>query len=341
MYYILHGEDEFSQAEALARFRVTLFQDDPAMLDLNTTVLDGRSVSMGQLRHVCDTIPFMASERLVIVRGLLDRLSTRRGGQKGTQPESGDAPAWKREYLAELGDYLPSLPPTTRLFFLETRALPSGHPILKLANAEGKEKAYAKLYDLPKEWDLPGWIHRRMRGKGGAISGEAVNMLAELIGGDLRTLDQEIDKLLLYTEGQEITTDDIRALVSRAREISIFHLVDAIGLRQTGRALSLLHKMLEDLEKPLYLLSMIARQIRILIQITELQAKGYGQRDITSELRLHPSVTPKLMNQARNFDKEQLEVAHARLVETDWSIKTGKADDVLALDLLVVELSRN
>jgi DNA polymerase-3 subunit delta len=60
---------------------------------------------------------------------------------------------------------------------------------------------------------------------------------------------------------------------------------------------------------------------------------------VASELGLHRYVAEKALQQVRNFDTPQLEAAHQRLVETDLRIKTGKMDDVLALDLLIVELS--
>jgi DNA polymerase-3 subunit delta len=99
--------------------------------------------------------------------------------------------------------------------------------------------------------------------------------------------------------------------------------------------------MLEDLAAPLYLLSMIARQIRILLQISELQGQGLAEREIATRLKLHPYVTKKGLAQARHLSKDQLRDAHKRIVETDWSIKTGEVDDKLALDLLVVDLSRS
>ena len=342
MLYIFHGEDEFSRSEAVAQLREKLAEADPAMAELNTTFLDGRQLTASELRHACDTIPFMADRRLVIVQGLLGRLTAGRRAKKGAKSASDEEPAWKRAYLAELGDYLQNLPSKTRLVFVEARALQANNPILKLARTMGEKRGFfVKAFPLPKDGELPMWIRRRTRDKGGQISHEAVTLLAALVGSDLRLLDQEIEKLLLYTNGQQITANDVQALVSRAREASIFDLVDAIGLCQTDRALRLLHAMLDDLTAPLYLLSMIARQIRILLQISELQGQGLAEREIATQLKLHPFVAKKGLAQVRNFDREQLKTAHRRLVETDWSSKTGKMEDVLALDLLIVDLSRN
>jgi DNA polymerase-3 subunit delta len=333
VFYIFHGDDAFSLREELARLRGKLGGGDAAMADLNTTILEGDRLTMGELRHACDSIPFMSDRRLVIVYGLLDHLAP--------GARSGPGSAGGADLLEQLAIYLPHLPPTTRLIFVEKVTLPESHPILQVARDEGKQRrAFVRLYRLPRERDLPAWIRQRAEGKGGAISSEAVSLLAGLVGTDLQLLDQEIEKLLLYADGRQVTTDDVVALVSRARETSIFDLVDCVGRRQTERALQLLHRLLDDGAAPLYLLSMLARQIRILIQVAELQTKQLTPKEVAGRLKLHPYVVEKGMAQARNFDLAQLEAAHERLVKTDWAIKTGEADEVLALDMLVVALTR-
>lgn len=340
MFYVLHGNDAFSLGEELAGLRAKLAGGDPVMGDLNTTTLDGARLTLGELRHATDAIPFMAERRLVIVHGLLARLGS--GGRAGRGgPAAADTSAEKAKLLEQLAAYLPQLPSTTRLVFVESETLPDSHPILKVAREEGKHRrAWIRLYELPRDRELPGWIRQRTEEKGGTISSEAVSMLAALVGADLRLLDQEIEKLLLYANGRQVTSDDVQTLVSHARETSIFDLVDCVGRRQTDRALRLLHRLLEDGEAPLYLLAMLARQIRILIQVAELQDRGLAPREIARHLSLHPYVVEKGLAQARNFDLPQLESAHERLVRTDWAIKTGETEDVLALDMLVVALTR-
>lgn len=336
MFYIFHGEDEFGRAEQLSELKRVLAEIDPAMADLNTTVLEGSRLTLSELRHVCDAIPFMADRRLVIVHGLLGRtIPSRR--KKGAQEANA---ARDGELLADLGEYLPMMPPTTRLVFVEARTLPDSHPILKLAMAEQKkDQAYIKVFDLPEDKQLPGWIQRRARAKGGQIDSEAANLMAILVGRNTRLLDQEIEKLLLYAGDRSVLTDDVQKLVSRASETSVFDLVDSVGRRQTEHALRLLHRLLEDGAAPLYLLTMLARQVRILIQVAELQDQGLNSQEMARRLKLHPFVVKKGLAQARNFDMAQLVVAHRRILDTDWSIKTGKVEDVLALDLLVADLA--
>jgi DNA polymerase-3 subunit delta len=340
VFYIFHGEDEFSQSEELSSLRGRLAAGDPSMADLNTTFLNGKRLTLGELRHACDTIPFMSDRRLVIVQGLLSHLTPGRRG-RGKKPPDGEEPSWKRAFLDDLVAYLPTLPPTTRLIFVENQILADSHPIVTVAKKEGeKGNAFIKLFRAPRDGDLPGWIQRRARAKGGTISHEATTMLANLVGNDLRQLDQEIEKLLVFAGDRLVTTEDVHLLVSRARETSIFDLVDCVGRRETDRALRLLHRLLDAGEAPLYLLAMLARQVRILIQVTELRGQGLHQKGMARQLKLHPYVVEKGLAQARNFDMAQLEAAHHRLVETDLAIKTGRAEDLLALDMLIVDLTR-
>ncbi len=72
MFYLLHGPDEFAIAEFVDVLKDKM--GDPAMASLNTTVFDGRSVTLPELRGACDAMPFLGSRRLVIVEGWLTKL---------------------------------------------------------------------------------------------------------------------------------------------------------------------------------------------------------------------------------------------------------------------------
>jgi DNA polymerase-3 subunit delta len=329
MFYLFHGEDEFSRSETLADFKKKM--GDPGLVELNTTVFDGRKVTLGELQHACDSVPFMADRRLVIVEGLLTHLAPK--GKTRTLS------AWQEEYLEKLTQYLKRLPETTRLVFVEDKPISKSHPVRQLAQAD--ERGHVKEFEPPKGGKLDRWIKQRVKRKGGEISAAATETLAAFVGNDLRLLDQEIEKLVIYADGaRPISEDDVRLLVSYVQEANIFDMVDALGQRDGQRAARLLHQLLDAGEHPLALLGMIVRQFRIMIQVKELSEQGLSQQDVTARLKLHPFVVKKTTRQAMNFSMEQLETVYRKLLETDVSIKTGEMDDVLALDMLVVGLSR-
>jgi DNA polymerase-3 subunit delta len=325
-FYVFHGADDLSSSEALAELRQRL--GTPETADLNTTVLDGTSVGMGELRHACDTVPFLADKRLVIVTGLLARLS-RRGSEESLSGAS--------DFLGELCEYLPQVPETTRLVFVESQALPARHAILKLAQKH--ERGYVRRFDPPEARQLGRWVEKRAARYGGGIEGRAAQHLAALVGSDLRVLDQEVDKLVTYAGGErKITVADIDAVVPYAQAALVFDLVDAMGGRDSRSAARVLHGLLDGGEHPLRILAMIVRQFRLLIQVKELKSGGAGPADVARELKLHPYPAGKLWTQANRFTTEHLDKALRQLLETDVRIKTGQIDAEVALDLLVEAL---
>lgn len=326
-FYVLHGEDEFMLSETLADFKRRLGRPDT--VDLNTTILEGRGLTLSELHHACDAVPFLADKRLVVVEGLLSTLTPRAG------QELSDA---KQEVLDELADYLPHLPPTTRLVLVEDHSLPSKHPILRLAKRE--QQGYVKHFERPDAKVLPRWIRRRARKHGGDIEPRAAHRLAAIVGADLRLLDQEIVKLVTYSDGERAVTEaDVGMLVPYSQDAVIFDLVDALGHRDASTAARTLHRLLDEGEHPLALLGMIIRQFRLLIQVKTLKTAGATWRDVAKKLDIHPFPARKLYNQATHFTPQQLEKVYRYLSETDLDIKTGKIDSEVALDLLVAGLA--
>ena len=329
MFYILHGEDEFSRAEQVAEFKAKI---DATTRDFNVTVLDGRKVTLAELRHAADAIPFMADKRLVVVDGLLTRLSVSRAKAS----DDGEPPAAAKELMAGLLAYLPQVPDSTRLVFVEAKTLPASNAFLKLA-AEQKGKTVIQ-FEIPQ--NLAAWIEKRARQHGGEIDRKAAAQLAQGIGGDLRRLDSEIRKLITYVNGaRPIKEEDVSRLVSALMEASVFDLVDALGRRDGTRAMRELHRLLDLGENALGLLAMITRQFRLLIQVKELQETPVPAADMAKRLGQHPFVVEKIGQQARNFSIEQLERVYAHLLDLDVGIKTGELGDTLALDVLVAELA--
>ncbi len=338
MLFIFHGEDDFTRAEALKKLRAEM--GDPQFAELNTTTLDGKNLQFSELRHHTDAIPFLSDKRLALVEGMLARLDPRRKNEDGASDGDGEGePEANADLKQQLLDYLPNLPPTTQLVFVENKKLHANNAILKFAEKD-KKNARVKLFAAPDPKELPDWVVDHVEKKGGAIDFGAANDLAIFIGADLRALDSEIEKLILYCNGRPIRREDARAMVAPAQEQSIFELVDAVGQKRTQRALELLREQLRHNANEFYLLSMITRQFRLLLQVRDLMTRGMNADAIQKQLGLHPFVAKKMSEQARAYSVEQLENIMRQLLEVDVNLKTSKLEPTLALDLLVVDLTR-
>jgi DNA polymerase-3 subunit delta len=328
MIYLLHGEDEYRRSLQLEKWKAAL--GDATTVALNTTELDGRWLTLDELLFACDALPFLAEKRLVIVSGLASRFQRRGRGEAG--PSEEDA-----TFLERFEEYVGDMPDTARLVLVESGKIKKGNPIYKIVSGSdhGYEEAFAPL----STGALSRWITKHVDERGGRIEAPAASVLARYVGNTLRLLVQEIDKLLTYVgPDRAITQEDVERLVSYAQEANIFHMVDALGIRNTRRAMELVEQLLGDGQHPLYLMHMITRQFRILLQIKELQAKGTSAGDIRALLGLHPFVVQKTVKQSRNFSMRQLEEIYHRLLEMDVAIKSGEMDQHLALNLFVTEV---
>ncbi len=337
MFYILHGADEFTCLEALNKLKGRMAQE--GMGDLNISRLDGRTVGLQELMNACNTLPFLFDRRMVIVEDLLQRFQPRRRSRQRTGQPIPVTDADK-EFADKLADYLPDLPPTTRLVFVEGVHLGGNNRFLK--RAKDVPDAYIHEYKPREGRELENWLRERTQAKGASISPQAAALLLSLAGQDLRRLDQELEKLSAYVDYvRPIAPDDVRALVSGTLESNIFALVDALGLRQRRRAMSQLEKLLADPNAhELYVLAMIARQIRLILAAKDLsEAQGMRLREIRRKRHISREfIVEKLLAQSARFGFNELEAIVRRIAEIDQAVKTGRTKAVLALELLVLEI---
>jgi len=328
MFYILYGHDDFSLNQTMERIKADLGDRD--MVETNTTRLEGQQLTLSELRNKCDTAPFLSSYRLVIVDGLLGRFEMNQGKRRSGKGKS-------RNGLGEWGDlasYIEQMPETTVLVLVDEEV--NGHnPLLKRLSP----LAQVGTFPLLRGKDLKVWVRRRVKEEDADITPQAVNLLAELIGGDLWAMDGEIQKLLLYSQGRPVSEDDVRQLVSHVQEASIFALVDAVAEGRTESAQRILHRLYDEGVAPIYILTMITRQFRLISQAIDLR-KGLSRLQIQDSLGLKSSYSlDKTLSQAKLYDFEGVKQAYDKLLETDLAIKTGKYSGKLALELLVTELT--
>ena len=331
--FLFLGEDDFSKGEALAHLKADL--GPPEMAVPNTSTLEADRVSLDELVQVCSTVPFLAPGRLVVVTGLLARFEPRETGRRagrGGRSRHAQVGPWEtlRPYLET------QLPPTTTLVFMDAAASPQ-NPLLADLRAVAQVRTFPRL--SPEA--VRTWIREQMRARDQAIAPGAVEILARLVGNDLWTLSQEVEKLSLFTQGSRpIEAEDVRLLVSVERETTVFVLTDAVLEGRTGTALTALESLLQGGATAGYLLTMLGRQVRLLLEAHELLGQRVGQEEIGRRLGVGSGfVLRKLLGQARSNPVERLYVFHQALLDTDLAIKRGVLGEVAALELLATQIS--
>ncbi len=351
MFYLLHGDDEFTSREQLKKLR------QQGNFDYNQDSYSGGEVTLATITATCDTLPFLTDSRLVVVEGLPKKRRNETASSpseanpvnadettasvaagksskaKKSKKSSKANTATRAGFEKGLANYILSMPDSTVLIVLVDEILEASNPLLKAAEQHGK----VLQSTLPKGGALESWITKRAKSIGVSITSEAAALLANFIGNQLRLLANELDKLATYVgKGATITADDVHKLSAHVQEARIFDLTDALAQRNRKQALDILHDLLTDGEPPLKLLSTITTQVRSLLLVKELAQKGMRPPQIATTLGIAPFLATKAAQQVSKFTPAQLEGAYRQLLATDAALKRSRMAPEMALDLLVV-----
>jgi len=330
MVYLLFGDDDYSLHLELNEIKKSLGEAD--CLEANTSLLEGQRLTVEQLSSVSSASPFLCQKRLVVVEGLLGRYERRYAGQRN--PPRQDSMRREKEEIQAFANYARQVPESTLLVLVDGK-INGNNPLLKALSPV----AVAKNFAAPKREQLQAWIRRRVEEEGGTITPGAAILLAEMVGDNLWTMANEINKLILFASGRRITESDVKQVAGYTREASVFTMFDAILKRRAALVQRLLRQLLDEGAGPSYILSMMNRQVRMIILAKEFIDLKMPAADIQVKLGLTQDwATRKVLGQARSYSFEQLEKMYGKLLETDIAVKTGKYSDELALDLLVTDL---
>jgi len=316
--HLYYGTDEFAITSCVNEFHRDMV--DPTTAAMNTSRLDGRTVTENDLNNAVNAMPFLASHRLIIF-----------SNPTVHYPQASQ----QKKFL----DFLKQVPDSANLILTEVGQLKESHWLVKWARNAGAD-VEARSYNMPKLREMPDWIIKETQAQGGKIDRQAAMRLAEMTGEDTRQASQEITKLLTYVDYKHaIELSDVETVSIVTAQGNVFEMVDALGTGNGKKALASLHQLLES-EEPFQLFGMIVRQFRLLLQAREvMDAKGNVQA-VGKELGIAPYVAEKIYTQARTFKIESLETIYHRMLQLDEDVKTGVMPIETALEIFVVEQTK-
>ena len=303
--YLLYGEEAFLKNSYKNRLKEAIIGDDT----MNFARFEGKGLDVDELIRLADTMPFFAERRLILVE---------------------DSSFFKSASDA-LVQYLPSMPDTTILLFVETEVDKRNRLYKKV-----KDMGYAAELNRQDSAQLARWAGGILTREQKKITKHTMELFLSMAGDDMENIRMELEKLISYTLGREVITDeDVLAVCTVQVTNRIFEMVSAIVNRQPRKAMDLYEDLLTLKEPPMRILFLIARQFNQLLQVKELMAKGMDKGTIASKLKMQPFVVGKTMPQARQFGREQILSYVEFCVETEEAVKSGRLQDRLAVELLI------
>ncbi len=311
--YLFYGEEDFLIDEGVQA--ITEHALDPGMKSFNLDVMDGSKVDAKDVVAHASSFPMMGPRRIVIVREF-EKLV-------GAESAKEIVTAYVNRPLESTCLVLVSLDPDFRR-----------RPFTDL-------KKKATLVECKPLYDqqVPGWVADRVKRLGKEANADACRLIHAYVGNSLRSLQNEIDKLLIFVgERKEVTSEDVATVVGASKGYTIFELQNAIGRKDTKEAVKILERMLTLGQSPQMIIVMLTRFFNQLWKLSDLKVKRIPDSEIAREIGIPPYFVKQYLEFRSNFTTEQIEQNFKSLLEADTVLKTTMRDAHLVLDILVISL---
>jgi DNA polymerase-3 subunit delta len=190
-----------------------------------------------------------------------------------------------------------------------------------------------------KDAEAKSWAKSRLKELKVTADDTVVSELISLVGSDVQTLYNEIEKLASAAANTgRITPDLIDELIGRSRELSNFELGDHLLAGNRKKALETLHRLLEDGAEPVMLVGLIAGNYHRLALGKHLLARG-GREEVFRNLNLPPFKRDSYISTLQRSTAAKIARGIQLTAATDLAIKTSQATPRLQLEMLVCELA--
>ncbi len=317
--YLFFGDEVYLRESIIEHFKKALL---PQGADFNIDVIDGETADPGVVVHMASTPPFMAERRLVLVKN-----PPWFSNIKGRSDKADD----QKVLLEYLADPLT----TTCLIFNVHNTVDKRKKIYKAAAKAGEAVEFVKL----KPAELEKWLDLQMKKLGKKMDKPAREMLISGTATGLTGLVPEWQKLITYVGSREtITEADVKQVVYRSVEYRIFDVTDAIGRCQYAKALTGIQELLANNEKAQVIITMIARQFRLMLQVKELSKRPLNAAEIARIINEKPYPVQNALKVCKNFSRLQLINAITDLAQLDADIKTGRQEFYPGIETLLLSL---
>ena len=308
--YLLYGEEEYLKKQYRDRLKKAIAGDDT----MNYSYYDSDNASVKDIIDVCETLPFFAQKRLVIMENT--------GFLKSSNDELAD-------YIKHIPDYL--------VIVMVEKDVDKRNKVYKAVGSVG----YVCEMKPQTTATLEKWIAGLLAKDNLKISREACDLILDKTGAGMDYIKQETEKLVSYCQGRTVVTvEDVGKVCATQTTSHIFDMISAIANKKQQQALDLYYDLLELKEPPMRILYLIVRQFNGILQVKDLMSRGISGKEIASKIGAAPFVVGKYQAQAKYFEMNTLLDALNECAKTEEAVKQGRLNDRLGVELIIIKYSK-
>lgn len=308
--YLLYGEEEYLKKQYRDRLKKAIAGDDT----MNYSYYDTDNASVKDIIDVCETLPFFAQKRLVIMENT--------GFLKSSNDELAD-------YIKHIPDYL--------VIVMVEKDVDKRNKVYKAVDSVG----YVCEMKPQTTATLEKWIAGLLAKDNLKISREACDLILDKTGAGMDYIKQETEKLVSYCQGRTVVTvEDVGKVCATQTTSHIFDMISAIANKKQQQALDLYYDLLELKEPPMRILYLIVRQFNGILQVKDIMSRGISGKEIASKIGAAPFVVGKYQAQAKYFEMNTLLDALNECAKTEEAVKQGRLNDRLGVELIIIKYSK-
>ncbi len=325
MIFFFYGEDNYSSNEKLKQIKEKFIRDVDVS-GYNIVILDEK-LNIEKLSKELSQGGFLVSKKLVIIKNLLQ-------GQI-----SKDLASFVIDYLQKSENKNDD---SNIIVFYENQDLNSKKsPLtgekLRIFNKLHSLK-YSQEFKKMNNKELVKWIQGKFKEDGKSIDMKLSDILIAKSGSDLWTLENEINKISNYNQEEKINEKSIHELASSFINDDIFLFCEKISEKKKSEALRLLNDQIRLGVNPIYILSMITRQFKILLQIKSAIENKISINNLPKYLSIHQYVIKKSMPIATQYSIQELKTIYKKLLKLDEGLKSSKLDQAVLISLFALDV---
>ncbi|MCF0132612.1 MAG: DNA polymerase III subunit delta [Blautia sp.] len=309
--YVLYGEEAYlKQVYKRSLIKALGIEEDT----MNYHVFEGKNIVPEQLIDLCETMPFFSDRRVLLLENT----------------------GFFKNKCEEFAEYLKVLPEYVYIIFVED----SVDGKLKMTR-NAKTVGRVVEFSTQKEEYLTRRVLEKLQQNNLKITKQNMELFLAMVGSDLGNIMMELEKLIGYVQGRnEIRAEDIQMICVSQLSNKIFDMVRAVTERNQKQALELYSDLLARQEKPMLILFLLGRQFRQILLAKKMGLEGAGQREISAKLGVPNFAASNLLKCSRAYSVEKLEEAIADFADSEEAVKSGRLDERLSVELLIVKYCR-
>lgn len=185
------------------------------------------------------------------------------------------------------------------------------------------------------------YVKDYIRSESKQIDRQTLTFLLDRTGYELSHAMSELEKLLLYMgDSEQVTANDIRAVIPPSLDDNIFNLATYITEQKTAEAIRLYRTLIAEKQQPIAILALMLSEFRLYTQISLLKKKGYGQNEMARTLQSHPYRIKMAMKKITRYNISQFMTAYRSLVMLDYQIKTGRVEPNFGIEQFILKFTQ-